>query len=252
MSDWAIVTGGGTGLGRAVVHALAREGVTVMAVGRRQGKLDESRAFDPERIHALSADVSTAEGREAVRSALPGEARLRYLVHNAGVLQPVGPLADVVLQDWRHAMAVNVEAPLFLTQTLLERLAGGRVLHISSGAAHHGYAGWGAYCSSKAALFMIYQILREELRGRHVRVGSLRPGVVDTPMQELIREQSEERFPAVKRFLELKESGQLQSPSEVADFIRWVLMESAERQFDAEEWDIGNERHRQLWKPEPA
>lgn len=246
MAQRMVVTGGGSGLGRAICQGLAGRGVEVIAVGRRREALEGTRELDPERIRAVAADVATVEGRQAVVAAVGGE-RLAGVVHNAGVLEPIGPLAGVRLEDWRHAQAVNVEAPLFLTQGLLDALQGGRVLHMSSGAAHQGYPGWGSYCTGKAALHMVYQVLREELRDRGISVGSLRPGVVDTPMQALIREQPPERFPMVQRFLDLHATGQLESPAEVAGCVAWLLLDAGEEAFSASEWSFTDPEHRKHW-----
>ncbi|MDN3516158.1 SDR family NAD(P)-dependent oxidoreductase [Aquisalimonas lutea] len=246
MSQRMVVTGGGSGLGRAICRELAERGLQVVAVGRRRDALEGTRSLDPERITTVAADLATAEGRAEVVEAL-GDGSLAGLVHNAGALEPIGPLAGVRLEDWRQAQAVNVEAPLFLTQGLLDNLQGGRVLHMSSGAAHHGYAGWGSYCTGKAALHMIYQVLREELRDRGIAVGSLRPGVVDTPMQALIREQPPERFPMVQRFLDLHATGQLEDPAEVARFTAWLLLEVEADAFSAEEWSFTEPAHRERW-----
>ncbi len=233
----ALVTGGGTGLGRALTLALAGRGMDVLAVARREGPLEETRARDPARVRTLSADVATETGRAAIIGAVGGEP-LGCLVHNAGVLAPIGPLAEVSLEEWRRHQAINLEGPVFLTAGLLEPLAGGRVLHISSGAAHRPYRGWGAYCTSKAALHMVYQIYREELAERDIAVGSVRPGVVDTPMQALIRDQSAERFPDRDRFVELKQSGKLLDPERSAAGIVSLLLESTRADFVAQEWDI--------------
>ncbi|MCO6440743.1 MAG: SDR family NAD(P)-dependent oxidoreductase, partial [Nitrococcus mobilis] len=222
MHELAVVTGGGTGIGRAMVQRLAAEGLAVLAIGRRSGPLEALAQARPDRIETRAADVATPEGRAQVAEAIAGR-RVRYLLHNAGVLEPVRPLAVVGLAEWRYAQAVNVEGPLFLTQRLLPCLSGGRVLHVSSGAAHYPLAGWGAYCTAKAALYMLYQVLDLELRSHDIAVGSVCPGVVDTPMQALIREQDSERFPDVERFRELERTGMLKSPDTVADFV-WQLL----------------------------
>ena len=237
MSELAVVTGGGSGIGHAMVQRLAVGGMTVIAVGRRSGPLEALAGTHPERIEPTSADVATPQGREAVAEAVAGR-KVRYLLHNAGILEPVGRLATIELEEWRYAQAVNVEAPLFLTQRLLPCLAGGRVLHVSSGAAHRPIIGWGAYCASKAALHMISQVLSVELAGREIAVGSVRPGVVDTPMQTLIREQDSERFPDVERFRELKRTGGLHSPEAVADFVWQLLTDTTSDEFTGQEWDI--------------
>ncbi len=247
-NEVAVITGGGSGIGQALAQRLAEEGFHVLIAGRRAQSLEETKALMPASIQPVVADVATPEGRECVREAV-GTSRLRFLIHNAGVLEPVGPLERAELDAWRRNMAVNVEAPLFLTQALLPRLrGGGRVLHISSGAAHHPYPGWGAYCTGKAALHMLYQVWGEELEAQDIAVGSLRPGVVDTPMQALIREQTPENFPRVERFLKLKEQGLLRSPAEVADFCRWLLLEPDPQRFAAHEWDIGNPEHTADWQ----
>lgn len=236
MAEWAIVTGGGTGIGRALARALAARGLQVVIVGRREQPLEETRAVAPQAIHAVAADVTRREGRAAVVNALPAGARLRCLVHNAGVVTPIGPLSEVEEGAWRDTMAINLDAPLFLTQALLEPLRGGRSLHISSGAAHHPYRGWGAYCTSKAGLYMLYQVLRTELEPFNIGVGSVRPGVVDTPMQELIRGQTAERFPDVQRFLDLKREGRLIEPEPLAQFLCWLLLDCDAQTYSQKEW----------------
>ena len=90
-------------------------------------------------------------------------------------------MLEVSLDDWRSHMASNVEGPLFLTQELLPKLVEGiRVIQISSGAAHHGKKGIGLYCTFKAALFMLGQILKDELAKQGVWFGTGIPGQVDT------------------------------------------------------------------------
>ncbi len=247
MAELAVVTGAGTGIGRALAHALAERGLNVVAVGRRAAALAETCSAHPERMRAVSADVSDPEGRGRIVAATAG-APVRCLVHNAGVLEPIGPLMEVGLGEWRRAQAINVEAPLFLSQALLGQLSGGRILHLSSGAAHHPYSGWGSYCTGKAALYMLYQVLREELGRQGVAVGSLRPGVVDTPMQGLIRQQTPERFPEVERFLELHARGRLERPEQVAGFASWLLLDVDAGEFAAGEWSFTDAGHRRRWE----
>ncbi|MCG5530759.1 SDR family NAD(P)-dependent oxidoreductase [Halorhodospira halochloris] len=247
--ELAVVTGGGTGLGRALAHGLAKQGANVLIVGRREEPLKQTASFAPENISYQAADLASEDGRDKVANAIPQDKRVRSLIHNAGMLEPIGPLAEVELEQWRKAIAINVEAPLFLTKTMLAKMQqGGRVMHVSSGAAHKAMVGWGTYCTGKAALFMLYEVLKEELWDQRVLVGSVRPGVVDTPMQELIRQQTPERFPAVNRFVKLKENNQLYKPEEAADFILWALLETADKQFVEQEWNIGDEDHAKRWQ----
>lgn len=233
----AVITGASSGIGEALAKRLAGEGRQVLAVARRAGPL-AALAQENDRIQPCAADVAEPAGRAAIADAT-GNNPVALLVHNAGVLEPVGPLVEQQTEALRHALSINLEAPIALTQALLPQMpVGARVLHISSGAAHRALPGWGAYCISKAGLHMAYQILRQELAGHGIAVGSLRPGVVDTPMQALIRAQNEHDFPAVDRFRALKEMGELTSAEAAAEFIDAVLSIPDDGRFSAEEWDI--------------
>ena len=232
----SVITGGGTGIGRALALQLAGQGSAVLVVGRRSGPL-EKLAGERSGVEPCAADISTRDGQAKLRAAV-GDRTLGCLIHNAGVLTPVGPLLEQSAEAIRESFAINVEAPIALTRLLRPAMiSGARILHISSGAAHRALPGWGAYCMSKAALYMAYEVLKQELAGSGITVGSLRPGVVDTAMQALIRAQDELDFPAVERFRALKEAGELTRPEDVARFVEAVLKLPAE-QFSRGEWDI--------------
>ncbi len=240
--EWAVITGAGTGIGRALAIQLAGKGWPVLGVGRREEPLRETMSAHPDRIRIVVADVSSDLDRRAyIPLEIPKEDQVGILVHNAAMLLPVMPLKDMDRVAWRTHMATNLDGPLFLTRALLPRMTrGSRILHVSSGAAHEAYRGWGAYCTSKAALNMVYRVLALELEPYGIRVGSVRPGVVDTPMQDQVREAPESVFPDLPRFSALKENGDLQSPERVARFLAWLLTETEDEEFSAREWDIGD------------
>lgn len=239
MQEIALITGGGSGIGRALAHKMAEEGNTVLIIGRHLKTLSETRESYPQAIHILRGDISDPGDRENIKNYINvNKFKIKYLVQNAAVLQPVKSLLDISLAEWRDHQAINVEGPLFLAQILLPYLAGGRILHISSGAAHHAYQGWGAYCTSKAALYMIYQVLKEELGEHNIIIGSLRPGVVDTPMQDEVRDTKKEFFPALQRFIDMKENDELIKPEAVANYIYWMLTQVSDEQFSIEEADF--------------
>ena len=157
MSGISIITGGGSGIGRALAKRLASKAQPVLIVGRQSETLQQTKdqSTNPSYIRTLVADVSQPSGRDQIVQSLQTHhvTHVNHLIHNAALLEPCGPLMGVDLESWRHHMAVNVEGPLFLTQNLLHLLqrteegeTGGRVLHISSGAAHHGYRGWVCTC----------------------------------------------------------------------------------------------------------
>ncbi|AUL98753.1 hypothetical protein B4966_00140 [Rhodocyclaceae bacterium] len=248
LNSIAIVTGAGSGIGAALTAQLVARGMTVLAIGRRAALLDALAARHPGQVEPLAVDLSTEEAPAAVRAAL-GDRPLHYLVHNAAVLGPTGPLAGVARAAFRQHWETNLAAPLFLTQALLPSMAAGaRILHVSSGAAHRPLVGWGPYCIAKSALHMLYQCWREELRARHILVGSARPGVVDTPMQAEIRALDEATFPEVDTFRKLKDNGQLSSPDTVGRFLTWLLLEADAEQFCAQENDIRDAALARRWQ----
>jgi NAD(P)-dependent dehydrogenase (short-subunit alcohol dehydrogenase family) len=94
---------------------------------------------------------------------------------------------------------------------------------------------------------MLYQVYNMETDDA-VQFGSLRPGVVDTPMQDVIRGVSEDDFPMVDRFRTFKKERQLADPQTVARFIEWVLFDTPDEAFSAGEWDIRDESHHGKWQ----
>jgi NAD(P)-dependent dehydrogenase (short-subunit alcohol dehydrogenase family) len=235
-----------------------------LAVGRRHEKLKDAKrqallshgSSSSDRIKLVAADVSTPDGISSIISALPPNAPVKYVIHNAGLLGPIAPLMDIDRETWRQVVATNLEAPLFLTQALIPNLkqcaAGGdlpRVLHVSSGAAVNAYEGWGPYCITKAGLNMMYRCLSAELSQHGILVGSVRPGVVDTPMQDVVRgfDGPAEHFPAHEKFHDLHRNRKLESPDTVATYLHWLLSEINGDEFGAEEKDIRNSKEDSRW-----
>lgn len=248
---------------RAAAVALAARGMNVLAIGRRLAPLEQTQkaAADVSRVHVLSADVSTEAGRSAVAESLQANkatGHVQCLVHNAAVVGPLKPMEEVTLQEFQSTLAINLEGPLFLTQKVLPFMAQPtasnnddeekapstghttrlpRILHISSGAAHSAYATLGTYCISKSGLHMLYKLLGQELSGRVV-VGSMRPGVVDTPMQGTLRNADGSKFSKKDYFVSLHAEKKLISPKSVADFIMYLLWDVDDTKFAEDEWDI--------------
>jgi benzil reductase ((S)-benzoin forming) len=247
MSTTVIITGAGTGIGQALAIKLAASGYNILGVGRRLEPLQQTQKNNPEKIHILQADITLHKDRAKIVGQIENLGKSVYLVHNAHSHEPLGLLKDITLEEWRAQQIVNVEAPLFLTQALLTHLKGGRILNISSGYAHYPCPGIGSYCVSKAALFMLYLCLRDELQELDITVGSAMPGIVDTPMQESLRSTSKDKLPLVKSFIGFKEKNKLIPPAIVADFLKWLLFETNDDEYSDNEWDIGDTTHHSKW-----
>ena len=179
--QWVIVTGGGTGIGRALVHHFSKTH-HVLTCGRRLSALERTRADspNPDRVHIVQADVADPQHRSHFASMLPPSAETRLLVQNAAVGDP-NRLEDVDCTHLEYTFRVNVVAPLALVQAFLPslRAAGGRVLHIGTSVAHRAQEGTLTYGVSKMAFHRLYEQINAE--GLGVVCGSLSPGMVDTP-----------------------------------------------------------------------
>lgn len=247
MRPYVIITGGGTGIGRALALRWAKQKeLSILIIGRTLATLQETQQKAENDIDIVRADIATEEGRQAILNALPHGANIRCLIHNATIVEE-GELTDVSLRSWRYQIAVNLEGPLFLTQKLLPLLDGGRILHISSGYAHIPGQGIGPYCVAKAGLHMMYQCLAAELNQKNIYVGSLRPGVVDTPFQEKFRSFSEQIFPSAAKFKAMKAENSLQAPDKIAKFIGWVIFNTDNSKFSEAEWNIADAWHQAEW-----
>lgn len=186
----AIVTGGSSGLGRALVTALDDAGFQVVTDARDATALAQAAHQWGPNVQAIAGDITDPEHRAALLAALPdqeGGPHLDLLVNNASTLG-VSPLREVAAtppQVWAATWATNVVAPVELTRTALPALrrAGGVVVSLSSDAALEHYPTWGAYGASKAALDHVSGTLGVEEAGR-VHVYAFDPGDMNTPMHQ--------------------------------------------------------------------
>jgi NAD(P)-dependent dehydrogenase (short-subunit alcohol dehydrogenase family) len=187
----AAVTGGTSGLGLALVRELRRRGASVAFVARKPERVRAVARAHPG-VHGIVGDIARKQDIHPIALQITGNlGGLDVLVNSASSLgpTPLALLADTECEDLELALATNVLGPFRLTKALLGALAGsareGRgsvVLNVSSDAAVNPYPGWGAYGASKAALHHMSRIWAEELAEEGVRVLSLDPGDMDTPL----------------------------------------------------------------------
>jgi NAD(P)-dependent dehydrogenase (short-subunit alcohol dehydrogenase family) len=188
------ITGGTSGLGLALVRELLDRGARVAFVARNKEGVERV-ARERSNAHGIVGDVSQKEDIYPIAIQVLGAlGGVDVLVNNASSLGPVPlvPLADTECEDLELALATNVLGPFRLTKALLGTLAasarGGRhalVVNVSTDAAVNAYPNWGAYGTSKAALHHLSRIWDEELTPEGIRVVSIDPGDMDTPMHAL-------------------------------------------------------------------
>ncbi|MDB5793237.1 MAG: Short-chain dehydrogenase [Massilia sp.] len=212
----AIVTGHTKGLGAAIAAELIERGIPVLGLAR--GRAPHAA---PGQLTEIGLDLSDGAALAAfvAGDALDDwlkDAGTTLLVNNAGMVAPVGPLAQQDPLAVLRAVTLNVAAPLALAAAVA-RAGGGerRILHVSSGAGRNAYPGWSVYCATKAALDRHAEAVLED-GDAAVRCCSLAPGVIDTGMQAEIRATPESRFPLKERFVQLQREGALAAPAQCA------------------------------------
>ncbi|MDA0632765.1 SDR family oxidoreductase [Nonomuraea sp. MCN248] len=183
MDRIVIVTGGGSGIGRATAHAFARQGCGVLIVGRDAGALKET-AAGHDGIHPLEADLTADGGPESVAEAAGRRfGRVDVLVNNAGA-GAFGALGTLDRARIETQTATNLIAPILLTQAVLEPLAAaeGVVVNVSSAGALglRSWPGNAVYGATKAGLDLLTRSWAVELGARGIRVVGIAPGVIDT------------------------------------------------------------------------
>jgi short-subunit dehydrogenase len=185
--ETALVTGGSTGIGAAMVRALVAGGTRVAVCARNADRIDALVAELGDRAVGIAADVSEPSRAEAVvAEAHERLGSLDLVVANAGTGHPVsGP--EMTVADITTVLRLNV---LGATATIaagvrpmVER-GRGHLVGVSSVAGNRGLPGSAAYCASKAALSVFLESLRVDLRGTGVQVTDIRPGFVDTPLTQ--------------------------------------------------------------------
>jgi benzil reductase ((S)-benzoin forming) len=243
-----IITGGGSGLGKALAKALASRGKSVLIVGRRKGLLQET-ASSSSLISYVCADISTTVGIELITQYVGQTPLIHGLINNAGTLEPVVPLKEITAGDWQQSLNTNLNAALFLPQKLANQLINGRVLNIGSGAAYFAIQGWSAYCVSKAALSMLTRCW--QLESEEVSFASVMPGIVDTTMQALAREGVNMDSEQTDFYNNLKHTNRLLCAETVAEFLVWLLLEVDNKTYTSKEWDIYDTSHHNAWLRAP-
>ncbi len=176
-----LITGGSSGIGRACAAGCARDGAQLILSGRRRDALEET-ARQVGGAKIIEADLTDAESVASFCARILADVpTIDVLVHNAGV----GIRAPSYATDperARQLMALNFLAPVEITRRLLPLIpAGGMIVTVSSIAGKLSFPGMAVYASSKHALNAYANILRTELRGRHIHVLSVCPGYVSTP-----------------------------------------------------------------------
>jgi benzil reductase ((S)-benzoin forming) len=227
-----IVTGSTKGLGKALVEELLKwEGATVVGMGRSVSSIEH-----PNYLH-IQVDFSELTQVKSMMNQifLEGDYQSVCLINNAGWIGEIAHLGNLSAISLEKIMNINVVVPALLMNEFVSRFKDKDqvkrvVVNISSGAAVKSIDGWLGYCGSKAALNRMTEVAQQEavLEKTGIKYFAVAPGVVDTDMQQEIRNSRATDFSSVDHFVQLKNDNLLLSPQDVAGKIL-SLIEFPER-----------------------
>lgn len=179
----ALITGASSGIGEAIAHRLAQEGVKLGLFARNKAKLEAIASRLPNAL-ALPGDVTQlADLEQAVAKLEAAFGGLDYLINNAGIgiFKPIQELSET---DWQQVIATNLTGPFLASKAAIkamQRRGGGYIINIGSLASKNAFANGAAYNASKFGVLGLSEATMQDLRPLGIRVSSILPGSVDTP-----------------------------------------------------------------------
>ncbi|MFW5943802.1 MAG: SDR family NAD(P)-dependent oxidoreductase [Bacteroidota bacterium] len=210
------ITGTSRGIGKAITEELlGKENTFVYGISR-------NKTIEHENYQHISLDINDLGRVQEFSFGDHPDAEKIVLINNAGVLGHVTPVGNLYNEKIITSYNINLISPSILSNKFLYQYQNQKVermiVNTSSGAAQHTIPSWSTYCATKAGLEMFARVIEDEQQDveNPVKVYSIAPGVVDTEMQDEIREVNPENFRELDRFVKLKNERRLVDPKDVA------------------------------------
>ena len=229
----ALITGGGTGIGRAIALAFAREGASVAVAGRRLEKLrqviNEVHKQDGAGL-AMECDVSRARDVErAVKGTVERFGRVNVLVNNAGTLH-VSTVEGISEEEWDRVMTVNVKGPFLMSRAVLpefRKCGGGVIVNLGSVLGLVAVKDRAAYCASKGGVTMLTKAMALDHAHENIRVNCICPSIVETELVKGVFDQSEQGQALRKARVATIPLGRIGQPVDVAEMAVFLASEES-------------------------
>jgi NAD(P)-dependent dehydrogenase (short-subunit alcohol dehydrogenase family) len=229
----ALITGGGTGIGRAIALAFAREGASVAVAARRLEKLKEAvNEIESQggKGLAIECDVTSAAGVDrAVRAAKERFGRLNVLVNNAGILH-VSTVEGISEEDWDRLMTVNIKGPFLMSRAVLpefRKSGGGAIVNIGSVLGLVAVKDRAAYCASKGGVTMLTKAMAMDHAHENIRVNCICPSIVETELVRGVFDETEKGQALRKARIATIPLGRMGSPADVAEMAVFLASEES-------------------------
>jgi len=219
--NYFYITGTSKGLGKSLAEKLLSDKNNFVY------GLSRTQIINHKNYKHISMDLSKLDEVEKFDFDLPSDAKKVILINNAGIIGEIKKVGDRTTQDIISTFNINTTAPSILMNSFIAKFQNQDIekiiLNISSGAGRHTIESWAAYCASKSALDMYSQVIYDEQKHfkkeTAVKIYSVAPGIVDTPMQDQIRLADKSDFPIVDNFINYKKTGVLSSTSEISEIL---------------------------------
>jgi NAD(P)-dependent dehydrogenase (short-subunit alcohol dehydrogenase family) len=219
----AVITGGSSGIGLAAAELFVEEGAHVFITGRRQSELDKAKAKIGRNVTAVQGDVSKLGDLDRLYAQVKSEkGGLDILVVSAGIVE-IAPLAAVTPEHFDKTFATNARGAFFSVQKAVPLLYdGGSIVLVSSAVQYKGIPFYHTYGATKAALRFWARSLAAELKDRAIRVNTLSPGAIDTPIIDGQFKTREEADAGRDMFKQMTPLGRIGRPEEMAKAILFL------------------------------
>jgi NAD(P)-dependent dehydrogenase (short-subunit alcohol dehydrogenase family) len=219
----AVITGGSSGIGRATARRFVEEGAYVFIVGRRQAELDATKAEIGRNVSTIRADITDLDDLDRVFAQVKAEkGALDILVASAGSVERQ-PISAATPEHFDRIFSRNARGAYFTVAKALPIFNdGGAIVLVSSGMHLKGFPDFGAYAGVKAALRSFVRSWAAELKDRGIRVNTISPGMIETPIVDLLFSDREEAELARETFVGITPLGRLGEPEEIASGILFL------------------------------
>lgn len=229
----ALITGGGTGIGRAIALAFAREGAKVAVAGRRKEKLDET-LREAEKLGgqglAIVCDVAKAkDGERAVRETAKAFGQLNVLVNNAGVLH-AATIEGTSEDQWDNLMTINLKGPFLMCKAALpefRKAGGGTIVNVGSVLGLVAMKDRAAYCASKGGVSLLTKAIALDHAHENVRSNCICPSIVETELVQGLFAASEQGKALRRARIGSIPLGRMGRPEDVAEMAVFMASEES-------------------------